>query len=86
MTIDNSTINRPASLTPERIKRMSGEICNLALSIADMCDNGINDPSQATPAQLVAIKAMARNVGALGDQVGGGEYMTDALEWLGGAG
>ncbi|MFT6956164.1 MAG: hypothetical protein ACJAYC_001166 [Halieaceae bacterium] len=79
MTDNNSTTNN--SNTPSA--RSAGEICNLAASLGALCDDALDNPQQVTSAQLVAMKALAGNIGALADHIGGGGYRTDALEWMG---
>ena len=79
MTDHNSTTNN--SNTPSA--KSAGEICNLAASLGDLCDDALDDPRQVTSAQLVAMKALAGNIGALADHIGGGGYRADVIEWMG---
>lgn len=61
----------------------AGEICSLAHSVVELCDAAIDDPKADLVAQLVAMRSMARSIGALADSATGGQYRGDALQWLG---
>ena len=79
MTNNNSTTNSNKSISGKPVE----EICNLAASLVDLCNDGIDDLENVTVAQLVAMKVLAGNIGALADRASGGGYRGDSLEWMG---
>ena len=78
MTDNDSTVN-----SNERANQLAGQICNLAASLGDLCDDALDDPAERTASQIVAMRALAGNIGVLADSIGGGQYRDGALEWMG---
>jgi hypothetical protein len=63
-------------------KNHAGEICTLAATIGELCEEAIDDPKAATPARFVALRALAADIGALADELDGGRFHGDAAAWM----
>ena len=58
------------------------DICDLALSMQQLIDDNIGQPEITTAAQLVALRAMAGQVGLLCESLGAGYRET--VKWASG--
>ncbi|WP_116365580.1 hypothetical protein [Parahaliea mediterranea] len=79
MTVCNSSL----TTTPTQAQDKLEQICSFAASVADMLDDGLADRESITDAQLVAMRALAGNIGALADSLAGGGFRGDAVAWMG---